>query len=295
VRVLVTGASGQVGGEIARRLVESGHDVVGLGRKPAEDGSLPEERLLIDIGESGADEAIERGLGSADAVVHAAASLRMEELDPEVLRVNCVGTREVFSAARRCGASQFVFISSIAVIGEPGTIPIREDHPVEPRTTYHATKLFGEQLTRVESMAGLTGASLRISSPVGPSMNPSRILPVYVRRAAAGEELVVMGAGTRKQNYVDVRDVAGAVERALTERAEGIFNVAGGESVTNADLAARCVRLLGSGSPITRRGDDPLDGEEWVVSTERARRELGWEPEHSIDDSIGRIAGAVAT
>jgi UDP-glucose 4-epimerase len=294
VRVLVTGAGGHVGGEIARRLAAAGHEVVGLGRSPAGPAGLPGEWLALDIGEPGAAEAMARGLGSADAVVHAAAVLGMEALDPEVVRVNCLGTREVLSAAKRCGASQFVFVSSVAVIGQPSELPVTEVHPVEPRTTYHATKLFGEQLIHIESQEGLRGASLRITSPIGPGMNPGRILPVFVGRAAAGEELLVMGRGTRKQNYVDVRDVAGAAERALEERAEGVFNVAGAESVTNAELAALCVRLLESRSEITHRGNDPLDGEEWLVSTERARRVLGWKPQHSLDESILRIAEAVA-
>jgi nucleoside-diphosphate-sugar epimerase len=294
VRILVTGASGLIGSEVVRRLSDEGHGVLGLShRSPLDDLPLL-GGLNLDLGAEGAADAIARFAGHCDAFVHAAASLEMDRLSTEIVRVNCAGTQQALAAARSSEAEQFVFISSIGVIGRPPAEPITEEHPPAPRTAYHATKLFGEHLVRLATDDGQLGTTLRVTAPVGARMDPRRILSAFVRRAATGEGLEVMGAGTRRQNYVDVRDVASAVDRALQQRAGGTFNVAGRESVSNAELAERCVRVLQSKSAIVNRGEDPLDGEEWLVSTERSRRVLDWEAEHSLENSIVSIAEAAA-
>jgi nucleoside-diphosphate-sugar epimerase len=185
-----------------------------------------------------------------------------------------------------------VFLSGVTVVGRPRVLPITEEHPTDPPNAYLASKLFGEQLVGNASHDGLDGVSLRISAPVGPAMPRARMLPVFVRRALAGEPLTVLGEGTRRQDYVDARDVAAAVELALARPTSPILNVAAGRSVGNLELARRCIALLGSGSAIEHRGVDPDDGVAWEVSIERARSELGWEPEHDIEGVIAELATA---
>ena len=115
-------------------------------------------------------------------------------------------------------------------------------------------------------------------------------MSVFVRRALAGEPIVLLGRGTRRQNYVDVRDVAAAVVRALDSSATGVFNVAGAETVSNLELAETAVAELTSSSPITHDGTDPEEGMSWEVSIERAAAELAWRPRFSAADSIRAIA-----
>ena len=287
MRVLVTGGSGLVGAAAVARLREAGHDVVPLARSERPD----EAGLAVDLAAPDARKWLE-ALGRFDAVVHAAAHLSRDVDDPHVTLTNCVGTQQLLSAARRWECRSLCFISGVTVIGTPRSLPITEHHPTAAPDVYLASKLFGEQLF-AHGAGERTGAcSLRLSAPIGPLMPRNRILPVFVDRALAGEPLTVAGRGTRRQDYVDVADVARAIEAALERRASGVFNVAGGRSISNVELAELCVRLTGSDSQVELHGNDAEEGIVWDVSIERARAELGYEPQVSLEDSIRAVAGA---
>src|SRR5215208_1063048 len=117
MRILVTGASGHVGGAVAERLVEAGHQVVGLSRSGAAPVELHESHAK-DVSIDGLD-----GIERCDAVVHAAASISGDPHAAEVSLVNCLGTQLVAGAAERWSSS-LVFISSVPVIGRPRELPI---------------------------------------------------------------------------------------------------------------------------------------------------------------------------
>lgn len=290
MRVLVTGASGLVGGSVVSTLAAAGHEVVGLGRRPVPDPASY-EAVRIDLGVSGACDRIRARVAPCDAVVHAAAAISPSLDDDAVVLSNCVGTQQVVRLALAWGRRQVVFISSVPVIGTPRRLPITEDHPTCPPTAYHASKLFGEALIRLAAREGLTAATLRLTSPVGAGMPPDRILSVFVRRALAGQPLKVFGSGSREQNYVDVRDVAAAVRACLEQKVTGLFHVAGRASISNVDLARRCIDVLGSGSDIELvAGPDAHENERWQVSIEKARQRFGYAPRYSIEESIGAVA-----
>jgi UDP-glucose 4-epimerase len=287
--VLVTGAGGHVGGAVAARLAEAGHEVVGVSRRLLPAPALA-EAVAADLGSRDAVAQIgERA--PCQAVVHAAAAIDPDPHSLEVARTNCLGALNVHWLAERWGCERFVFVSSLPVIGRPRSLPVDEDHPLDPASAYHASKLFGERLTALAAGRGVAAASLRLTSPVGPGMPDGRIFSVFVRRARAGEPLEVAGRGTRAQDYVDVRDVAGAALAALERRAGGVLNVASGRAVTNLELAEACVSALGSSSEVRLGGaPDPDEGVRWEVSIERAGRELGYSPSCTLADSIAGTA-----
>ena len=287
MRVLVTGASGHVGSAVAAHLADAGHEAVGLSRREPTEGDA---WVTADIGSAEGIEAVRRA-GPFDAVVHAAACLDKRPEATGLVLTDCLGTQRLIELAEGWGAA-FVFISGVTVIGRPRTLPIDEEHPVDPSSAYLASKLFGERLVELARRRGATAATLRLSAPVGPGMPEGRILSVFAGRALAGEPLELAGSGSREQDYVDVRDVAVAVEAALERRAQGLFNVASGRPLSNVALARLCVELLGSRSEIRPTGtDDPEEGVRWEVSIERAASVLGYRPACSIEDSVAAVAG----
>src|SRR5581483_4135375 len=156
---------------------------------------------------------------------------------PAISLTNGLGTQQMLELAARWQVRSFVFISSVPLIGVPTELPITETHPAAPRTAYHASKLYGEHLCAVARRAGTPAVSLRLTAPVGRTMPPGRILPTFIRRALAGEPLELAGEGTRGQEFVDVRDVARAVDAAIEHAAGGVLNIASGSCVTNLELA----------------------------------------------------------
>jgi nucleoside-diphosphate-sugar epimerase len=289
MRILVTGASGHVGGAIAAHLVQSGWQVTGLSRR----GQVVQgaEVVHLDIGQTGVSTAIARRIKPCEAIVHAAASLEKELCAPSIALTNCLGTQELLKLASTWESRNFIYISSVPVIGLPRQVPVTEQHPVAPPTAYHASKLFSEHLVRLAGREGIAAASLRITAPVGPGMPPNRILPVFIRQAVSDKPIQLAGNGTRRQDYVDVRDIAMGVEQCLKAGARGLFNIAAGRAISNEDLARSCVTILKSNSRIEFSGKtDPEEGIAWEVSIALARSEFGYAPQHSLEDSIRALA-----
>lgn len=278
----MTGASGFVGGAIVKHLRDASHEVIGLSRRPADVEGLY-GLLDANIADPAASRRIMERIEPCQAIVHAAAAI--DARSDLLVLTNCLGTQQLLAVADAWQTRGFVFVSSLPVIGRPIELPITESHPVAPRTIYHATKRFGELLVEQRG----AGAILRLTSPVGPGMPEERILASFVALALAGEPLEVRGAGTRRQDYVDVRDVAAAVEAALTR--SGCFNIGSGRAISNGELARLCVSVLGSASAVEIGiGEDPDDGVDWQVSIARAAAELGYAPSYELSASIRGVA-----
>jgi len=232
-------------------------------------------------------ERVAAAVEKCDAIVHCAASMAKGLTDLALSHANCAGTQQVIRLASLLGAQRLVYISSVPVIGRPGQLPVTEKHPTSPPTAYHASKLFGEHIVRLAGGAGITTASLRLTSPVGPGTPPGRIFSEFAARARRGETLLLAGRGGRRQNYVDIRDIARAVGQCVNSEASGVFNIAGENSCSNLELAERCIQALASSSLITFSGAaDPDESLAWEVSIEKARESFGYRPACSIEDSI---------
>ncbi len=286
MKVLITGAAGFIGGAISKHLIKHGIEVIAFDQKqPAIEGLS--KIIQMDIGVDSPGARIADEIGSCDAIVHAAAVINMGFDNPDVIITNCLGTQQLLRSAEILEARCFVYLSSVPVIGVPKKLPITEDHPAEPLTAYHASKLFGEHLVGIASGKNLAGTILRLTSPVGPGMPDNKILSAFVRRSMADLPLQLIGRGTRKQNYVDVRDVAEVIWSCLQRRFSGIFNIAGRTCISNIELAEKCIRILRSSSEmqfIDRK--DPEEGIVWDVSIKKAEKVLAYNPLHDIDNTI---------
>lgn len=287
----MTGSGGHVGGAIADELTSSGHEVIGLGRRLTKRNRRLAGALVADIGHVGAAESLASRQPRCDAIVHAAAALDKDNESPAITLTNALGTQQMLALARAWDVASFVYISGVTVIGMPQRLPIDETHPTAPLTAYHASKLFGEHLAAIAHHGGLPAVSLRLTAPVGPETPPGRILSVFVQRALAGEPLELAGQGERRQDYVDVRDVAAAVQTCVTQSATGLMNVGAGTSTSNLELARSCVEQLGSSSDIRLSGKpDPEEDRRWEVSIAHAQASIGYRPRHRLADSIAAVA-----
>jgi len=284
----LTGVSGFIGDAIASHLVSEGHEVVGLHAKPnswvARKGLSV---VLTDIASTDAISRIDKETGPCDAIIHAAASLDMNLFAGDVTRVNCTGLQNILWLATQWRCAKFIFLSSVPVIGIPKFMPITEAHPTQPLTAYHASKLFGEYLVRLVEAHGVMGTSLRLTAPVGPKIPKDRLLSMLVYRALNNLPLLISGVGSRKQNYIDVRDIARASELCLQKDVSGVFNIASSTCISNLELARRCVeRCKSTSTVIFSDRIDPEEGISWDVSIKKAKNKLGFIPQFDIDDAI---------
>lgn len=211
MRILITGSNGFIGRNIAKEL-DTENYIIGCGTK---------EKSIIKVDEYIQWDIADRGIPKTlsdmeiDIIVHAAASLDKDDGNENLVKVNCLGTHQVYSLARRIKVKKVIYLSGIPIIGEPKKIPITENADINPGTMYHATKAAGEYILNQLIKDGINVIDLRITSPIGPGMPVKTIVPIFLKQALNGENVMLSGKGNRRQNYIDVRDIGFAVKKII--------------------------------------------------------------------------------
>lgn len=275
MRIVVTGGSGKAGRWVVRDLGEYGHHVLNVDL--VRDGGAHGSAMAVDLTDLGQCHDV---IAGADAVVHLAA-IPAPELQPEgeTFRNNILSTYNVFSAAAVHHVSRVVWASSETILGlpfdmPPSFAPIDETIEPRPESSYALAKLLGEEMaSQCHRRTGIPFVSLRISNIMEP--DDYAAFPDYWEDAQL-----------RKWNlwgYVDVRDVAQAVRLGLEAPIHGaeVCIIAAADTVmtrSSADLMAEVFPDV----PMTRA----VTGRETLLSIDRARQVLKYEPAHSWQDHV---------
>lgn len=285
-KVLVTGATGFIGKYAIRKLLDSGYEVVAIVRKKSTDLGGDVSIIEADISDEKMMQNVATRVRQCDIVIHMAANLDMKGRD-ETISVNCIGTYHLIRLAELLLAEKFIYISSIPVIGAPRVLPITEEHPVEPKTLYHISKYMGEQMVQALCPSAMQKIILRIPSPIGVGMNEKNYLSFLLKRCRKNESIEVYGQGMRRQNYIDVRDIASAILHAVEGREQGLFLIGGKQDITNRELAFLCKEVTESQSEIIwGRREDPEEENQWIISIQKAQSQLNFVPEYDIKDTL---------
>jgi UDP-glucose 4-epimerase len=266
VNVTVTGGAGFIGANLARELLERGHEVTVLddlstGRKAnlvGLDVRLVEGSILDDA-------ALDTALAGARSVVHLAArpSVPKSVVDPVTSHtVNATGTVSVLEAVRRHDVGHVVVASSSSVYGANPVLPKHEDLVPMPVSPYAASKLATEQYALAWAASyGLGALAFRFFNVFGP-LQPAghdyaAVVPAFVDAALAGAPLPVHGDGTQSRDFTFVGDVvrvlADAAERRVAHPSP--VNLAFGTRTTLLELVSQLEAVLGH--PVERR-HEPL-------------------------------------
>ena len=310
MKILVVGGAGYVGSTSVESFLDAGHEVVVYDNLTSGHAQAVPDGAQLVVGDirdgGGLDRLLSDGV---DAVLHCAArSLVGESMaDPGLYyRTNVSGGVALLEAMNRTGVKRLVYSSTAAVYGEPRRVPIAEADRTQPINPYGETKLAFEGAMRWFCAAhDFRAISLRYFNVAGATElngedhNPETHLMPLVLRVAAGDvsHVQIYGQdyptpdGTCIRDFIHVRDLSNAHLLSLEATGEGdpsleIYNLgsAAGFSVREVVEAARRV----TGRPIPARvvkrrvGDPPV----LVASSRRARRELGWQPSHSVLDQM---------
>ena len=308
-RIAVTGAGGFIGSAVSRRLAAAGASVVGIevDRPAAERIESPAEARVADVTDP---RSIAPALEDAELVVHTAAHVREWGAIEEFIEVNVRGTVNVLDAARKAGAERVVHLSSVVVYGYDAER--EQDESARHRNVgipYIDTKSASDRIA-----AGRSAVIVRPGDVYGPGSMPwvERPLELMSMRRFA---LPDRGEGNMLPVYID--DLAAAIELALRRGAPGeAYTVWSGERISFGDyfegLAREAgvppprraprpllwllgaateigARLLQRPAPFGRHGVHLL-GRRGSASNERARRELGWEPQVGLEQGLRRSA-----
>lgn len=222
--VFVTGATGVVGSALVERLVQDGHRVRALVRRPGAPLPAGVDRVVGDLDDA---DALRRGLDGADAAVHLAAQLHVNSPSPELAalyrRVNTVGTERLAALAEAAGVGRVVYASTINVYGPsaPDQVWTEADGP-RGDSLYARTKLDAEPA--VLALEG--GVVMRLAAVYGPGMKGN--YPSLARLLRRGVR-VLPGDGANRRTLVHVGDAARALALAAGgDVAPGLYNLTDG-------------------------------------------------------------------
>lgn len=279
--LLITGANGFMGQSIVKNLMGE-FDITATGRQ--DKSVVPNvDYVSADFSDTNFVPAFNNH--KFDYIIHVGACVSHDNTNKNLISANCLGIMNVADLAIKNNA-KIIFISGVPVIGTPIQIPITENHPTNPISVYHASKLFGEYITGIYN-----GISLRIPSPIGVGMPDNKILPVFISNAIKNRDITLMGNGGRIQNYIDVADIANAVRNIINsdKNISGVYNLAGAHSYSNLELAQICIDVCKSHSNIVFSGTDALENDKWVISTSKAYNDFGFVPKIDIRETIKNI------
>jgi UDP-glucose 4-epimerase len=267
MKILVTGGAGFIGSHVVEHF-QGRADVVVLdnlrsGRRTNLDG-LACTFLQGSITDR---EAVREAVKGVDSIFHLAAMISVPEsmFKPrECVEINVQGLLTVLEEAAAAGVRKLVLASSAAVYGDNPVVPKTEDMLPEPKSPYAITKLDGEfYLEMFRREGALETASLRFFNVFGPRQDPASAyaaaVPIFMRKAFAGEPLAIYGDGGQTRDFVHVKDIVAALAHAAAAPLHGTFNVGYGGSISVNDLAALIVRLSASSSPIRHQPERPGD------------------------------------
>jgi len=313
--ILVTGATGFVGGKLAHRLLSSGYGVRVLARSAekarefVERGADLVEGDLRDVG------VLKRAVQGVGTVYHIAAIFRQARFNEQELReVNASAVRHLMEASMTEGVHRFIHCSTVGVLGDIKNRPADENTPYAPGDAYQRTKMEGEQIAiEILGSGNLRGIVIRPAMIYGPG--DLRLLKLF--KPIAQGSFIMVGSGQTLAHFVYIDDLvqgfllAGEKEE-ITNR---IYILSGPEEITlwslaeliaeqagsppprwrlplkpvqwAGDLCERICRPLGIEPPLYRRRVD-FFAKNRSFSSAKAQRELGYAPQVSMREGVKR-------
>lgn len=293
--VLVTGGAGFIGSEVVRQLCKLGANVTVLDNfTSGKTEYLNGLDVKIVRGDVCDKELVSNVLKDQEMVVHMAALPFIPDsyVNPGAFfEANTIGTMNMmWGAIRSESVEKFVHISSSEVYGSAKYVPMDEDHPTLPHSTYAASKLAADRAVfTLHKEHGFPAVIIRPFNSYGPRITQPYIIPEIVTQLLNGDRLR-LGNIDASRDFTYVSDTAGGVILALTER-EAVgetINLGSGRDVKIGDLARLIASLMNKGVQIEQDKSRfrPHDVGRLICDNSKAKKILGWEPRVSLEDGL---------
>ena len=302
--VLVTGATGLMGGWLVKALLREGAEIVALIRDQAPKSMLVREGLIDRIATVPGDleclPTMQRAIAEygPHTVFHLAAQplVQVAKRDPVgTLRANVMGTWNVMEACRLAGTSNVIVASSDKAYGASENLPYRETHPLQGRYPYDVSK------SCTDLVAQMYAATYEVKTAIarcgnlfgGGDLNFSRTIPGLIKATIAGEPFVIRSDGKFVRDFLYVKDAAECYLILGEKLAEDpsisgeAFNFSLGERLTVLDIVDMTLEIMNRTDfkPVIQNIASSEIREQYLDAS-KARERLGWRPHYGMKEAI---------
>lgn len=290
-RIIVTGGSGFLGKHLCKALLAEGHEVRNIDLRESSEMATQ----IADIKDLAA---MKNLIKDADAVFHLAALIEAGEsvkFPQKFIDANITGTLNVLEAMRENNVPMFLFSSSAAVYGEPLRVPIEEDDRTIPINPYGMTKLAMEALvSSYVASYKMTGVALRYFNLYGDHEHhepETHAIPRFIKQIYDGEEVTVYGSGEHQRDFIHVSDVVSAHSHALAyadahPNKYHYYNISTEKPTKVIDVIKIIEQAMGKTANVKHLPDRPGDPLLLFSKSNKAREQLGWQPQMTIENGI---------
>ena len=296
MKTLVTGGAGFIGSNVAKQLLADGHDVTIL--DDISSGYRQNLAALSDAffaeGDVRDENVVARAVAGVDVIFHLAASVGNKRSIDHPLddsEINLLGILRILEAARAENVRKIVLSSSAGIFGELRTLPIRENHPLEPETPYGVSKMAAEKMCLAYArLYDIEAIALRYFNVYGPNQRYDaygNVIPIFAFKMLRGEPITIFGDGEQTRDFVNVRDVVQANLRAAhAEGVSGAFNIGSGSRISINDLVELMKEVSGLDSELQHGPARPGDVRHSLADISAAREQLGYRPTTTMREGL---------
>jgi dTDP-glucose 4,6-dehydratase len=304
-RVLVTGGAGFISSNFICHLLEAtDYEVVTLdaltyaGNLENLADVMSHERLSFVHGDIRDETLVQQLVEGVDVIVNAAAESHVEKSiehgASEFVTTNVEGTQILLDAIRKTPVERFILISSSEVYGTAESAPMDEEHPLNPRSPYAATKAGADRLAySYWTTYDLPIVIVRPFNNYGPRQHPEKVVPRFITQALADEPLTIHGDGHASRDWLYVTDDAEAIEAIIEAPIDSIagevLNVATGIDISVSDIADMVLRVLDKPGELKLHVPERLGQvDRHIGSTEKLERLVGWTARTTFEEGLER-------
>lgn len=305
MRCVVTGAAGFIGSQLSEKLLEQGHEVIGIDSFVDYYPRSIKEKNLSKSKDYNRFKFVEadlcdlqtlKHLEGAQWIFHQAAQAGVRASWGESFSIythnNIEATQVILEAAKsellKSTIKKIVYASSSSVYGDRETLPTTEDMRPSPISPYGVSKLAAEHLMVLYAKEfGVPTVSLRYFTVYGPRQRPDMAFNRFIKAGLIGETLKIYGTGEQSRDFTFVSDIVDVnILAAEAENTNLVFNVGGGSRVTVNEVLKKIENILGKKLSVEyqqrQKGDAPHTG----ADTSLARKELKYDPKFTLDQGL---------
>jgi UDP-glucose 4-epimerase len=301
MKALVTGAAGFIGSHLCERLIEAGHEVIGVDAFTDFYPRSVKERNLDGLRRSGRFTLSECAIVDADwptllsgvsQVFHLAAQAGVRKSWGREFRVyseqNIDATQILLEACKGRPIDRLVYASSSSVYGDAVPLPMREDARLQPVSPYGVTKLAAEHLCLLyQATYGVPAVAVRYFTVYGPRQRPDMGFHRFFLAAMRDRPATVFGNGRQTRDFTFVGDAVAATVAAVHGRPGAVYNIGGGSRVELLEAFEHIRRITGRPLRLELIDAQAGDMRDTYADTTSARRELGFTTTVGLEQGLG--------